>query len=227
MCGRIVQSSDPLRLSIVEGLDTPDSRVRQVRPRYNGAPEEELLVIRQNPETGARTLDLLRWGLIPHRTKDPNPRVRPINASVERVATAPMFREAYAKRRCIVPVDAFFEWQAIKGTRAKQPYAVAMKDGSPFGLAAIWENWRDPTTSKWIRTFCIVTCDANELLAQIHDRMPVVLAAVDSDRWLSNIEPNPRDLLRPYLSNFMTIWPVSTRVNSPTNDDRTIMDPIE
>jgi putative SOS response-associated peptidase YedK len=170
---------------IVEGLDIPDSRVRELAPRFNGAPSQELLVIRQNPKTGKRSLDLLRWGLIPYRTKDPNPRVRPINASAERVASAPMFRDAYAKRRCIVPIDCFFEWRAIKGRRTKQPYAIAMKDRSPFGLAGIWENWQHPKTGDWIRTFAIITTASNELVTPIHDRMPVILSSKDYDRWLS------------------------------------------
>jgi putative SOS response-associated peptidase YedK len=226
MCGRIVQSSDPIRLQIIEGIDIPDSRVREVRPRFNGVPEQELLVIRQNPKTGARSLDLLRWGLIPHGTTDPDPKVRPINATAERVAAAPMFREAYAKRRCIVPVDGFFEWRAIKGQRAKQPYAVAMKDGGPFGLAGIWENWQHPETDEWIRTFAIITTNANELLAPIHERMPVILAPADYKRWLSTIEPDPRDLLKPYPAEPMRIWPISTRVNRPKNDDAAILEPI-
>jgi putative SOS response-associated peptidase YedK len=83
-----------------------------------------------------------------------------------------MFRDAYAQRRCIVPVDGFFEWRAIVGVRAKQPYAIAMKDGSPFGLAGIWENWRNPNTGEWERTFAIITVPSNELVAQIHNRMP-------------------------------------------------------
>ena len=227
MCGRIVQSSDPIKLQIVEGIGVPDSRVRQSPPRFNGAPSQELLVIRQNAQTGERSLDLLRWGLIPHRNADPNPRLRPINATAERIATAPMFRDAYAKRRCIVPVDGFFEWQAIKGSRTKQPYAIAMKDGSPFGLAGIWENWRHPLTSEWMRTFAIITTDANELLEPIHDRMPVILAPKDYERWLSPLDPDPRDLLKPYPAEPMTIWPIPTRVNSPEHDDPSIMDRAE
>ena len=106
-----------------------------VRPRYNAAPSQELLVIRQNHKTGERSLDLIKWGLIPHWCTDPKGGRKPINAKAESVAKLPMFRDAYAQRRCIVPVDGFFEWRAIKGARAKQPYAIAMKDGSPFGLA--------------------------------------------------------------------------------------------
>jgi putative SOS response-associated peptidase YedK len=212
---------------IVEGIDVPDSRVRQVAPRFNGAPSQELLVIRQNPKTGKRSLDLLRWGLIPYWRKDPNPRVRPINASAERVASAPMFRDAYAKRRCIVPIDCFFEWGVIRSKLAKQPYAIAMKDRSPFAIASIWENWQHPNTHEWVRTFAIITTNANELVAPIHDRMPVILAPKDFDRWLSSFDPDPRDLLRPYPAAPLTMWPISMRVNSPENDDPSIIEPVE
>jgi putative SOS response-associated peptidase YedK len=94
-------------------------------------------------------------------------------------------------------VDGFYEWKAIKGQRAKQPYAIAMKDGSPFGIAGLWENWKDPASGKWIRTFAVITADANELVAEIHDRMPAILAPGDYTRWLSD-EPDPRDLMRPF-----------------------------
>ena len=140
MCGRVIQSSSPLRLAIVEGLDVSDSRVKNIRPRYNGAPSQELLVIRENLKTGKRSLDLIKWGLIPHWCADPRGGRRPINAKAESISKLLTFREAYARRRCILPVDGFFEWRAIKGARAKQPYAIAMKDGSPFGLAGLWET---------------------------------------------------------------------------------------
>jgi putative SOS response-associated peptidase YedK len=162
MCGRVIQSSGPLRFSIVEGLNLSDSRMANVAPRYNAAPSQELLVIRQNQRTGKRSLDLIKWGLIPHWCKDPRGR-RPINAKAESVSTLPTFREAYAFRRCIVPVDGFFEWRAIRGARGKQPYAIAMKDGSPFGLAGLWENWRNPNTGEWERTFAVITVPSNEL----------------------------------------------------------------
>ena len=158
MCGRVIQSSGPLRLAIVEGLDVSDSRMGNIRPRYNAAPSQELLVIRENHKTGERSLDLIKWGLIPHWCQDPKGGRRPINAKAESVARLPMFRDAYALRRCIVPVDGFFEWRAIKGARAKQPYAIAMKDGSPFGLAGLWENWRNPNTGEWERTLRLSPC---------------------------------------------------------------------
>ena len=101
-----------------------------------------------------------------------------------------------------------------------------MKDGSPFGLAGIWENWQHPQTGQWVRTFAIITTDANEILQPIHDRMPVILAPADYDRWLSTIEPDPHDLLKPYPAAPMTIWPISSRANSAANDDASIIEPI-
>jgi putative SOS response-associated peptidase YedK len=155
MCGRLVQASEPLRYAFVDGLSVPYSRTR--RPSYI-APSQELYVIRHNHKTGERTLDLLRWGLIPHGYKDPNGGRKPINARAESVASLPTFRAAYAKRRCIVPVESFFEWRAIKGARAKQPYAVAMKDRTPFAIAGPWENWRHPQSGEWTRTFASSLC---------------------------------------------------------------------
>jgi putative SOS response-associated peptidase YedK len=132
MCGRVVQSSSPLRYAFIDGMNVRDSRVSNYPPRWNAAPDQELLVIRRNHATGQVSLDPLRWGLIPYWCKDPTGKRKPINAKAETLAKLPSFREAYRKRRCIVPVDGFFEWKAIKGRRAKQPYAIAMKNGSPF-----------------------------------------------------------------------------------------------
>ena len=183
MCGRVVQASPPdqLGLRVVSALDPRDNRVRadrygNVPPRYNAAPSQELWVIRRNPETGEASMDLLKWGLIPYWCKE-RPKPPPINAKAETVSKLPMFREAYRKRRCIVPVDGFFEWRAERGS--KQPYAIAMKDRSPFGLAGLWENWKDPATGEWVRTFCIITTAANDLVSRIHDRMPAILRPED------------------------------------------------
>ena len=225
MCGRIIQSSEPLRLAIVEGLSVSDSRLGKVTRRYNAAPSQELLVIRENHKTAECSLDLIKWGLIPNWCQDPKGGRKPINAKAESVARLPMFREAYAFRRCIVPVDGFFEWRAIRGARAKQPYAIAMKDASPFGLAGLWENWKNPNTGEWERTFAIITVRSNELVGQIHDRMPAILEPSSYARWLG-LEFDPHDLLITYPSEPMTMWPISARVNKPENDDPAVLERV-
>jgi putative SOS response-associated peptidase YedK len=222
MCGRITQKSNlkalGLGLTLIEPL-TP------APPRYNGAPGQEHWVIRQNRQTGERTLDRLWWGLIPHWVKKETGGRKPINAKAETVASLPYFRDAYKHRRCLVPIDNFFEWKAIKGS-PKQPYAVGMKSGEPFALAGIWENWKAPGTEDWLRTFAVITTDANKLIGKIHDRMPVIIPPIAYDRWLSTLEPDPRDLLVPYRSEPMKIWPISTQVNKPQNDDAAILEPV-
>jgi putative SOS response-associated peptidase YedK len=221
MCGRIIQASGPLQLAIVDGLDVrPDSRGNHA-PRYNGAPGQEHLVIRVNRKTGERSLDPIKWGLIPHWCADPKGGRKPINARSETVGTLPIFRDAYRARRCIVPVDGFFEWQVTTG--GKQPYAIGMKDGAPFGIAGLWENWKTPS-GEWMRTFAVVTVPANALLARLHDRMPAILDPQDYERWLSE-EENPRDVLRPFPVERMRIWPISERVNSVRNDDAALLEP--
>jgi putative SOS response-associated peptidase YedK len=234
MCGRVIQRSPPhlLGLRIVDGLDDRDNRWSNVPPRYNGAPAQDLWIIRQNPATGERSLDLLRWGLVPHFCAA-RPKPPPINAAAETIATKtfapetrPFFAEAYARRRCIMPIDGFFEWKAARGEKVRQPFAIAMRDGAPFGLAGLWENWKDPATGDWLRTFCVVTTRANALVRPIHTRMPVILRPEDYGRWLSAAE-DPHDLLRPYPAEPMTMWAVSTRVNSYKNDDPSLIEPVE
>jgi putative SOS response-associated peptidase YedK len=117
MCGRVIQSSGPLRYAIVDGMNVRDSRVHNYPPRWNAAPSQELLVIRRNHKTGEVSLDPLRWGLTPYWCQDPTGGRKPINAKCETVRDLPTFRDAYRKRRCIVPVDGFFEWRAIKAGR--------------------------------------------------------------------------------------------------------------
>jgi putative SOS response-associated peptidase YedK len=117
-----------------------------------------------------------------------------INARSETVRTTAAFKAAYKKRRCLLPVDGFFEWKKVG--KEKRPYLIGMADGEPFTLAALWENWKDPETSAWVRTFTILTTEANELVATLHDRMPVILAADDRELWLT--DKDPADLMRPY-----------------------------
>jgi putative SOS response-associated peptidase YedK len=193
-------------------------------PHYNAAPGQDLPVIRRHPESGNRVLTLLRWGLIPYWSDDPKIAWRCINARGETVKTTRAFRGAYGARRCLVPADAFFEWKA--NGKTKQPYAIALKGREPFAFAALWENWKDPKTSDWLRTFTILTTKPNELVAPLHDRMPVILEPESYDRWLGN-DPDPADLIRPYPAEHMVKWPISTRVNKAENDDAAILDGVE
>ena len=222
MCGRFTQTTGEL-----SGLTTVTPEATDVQPRYNGAPGQDFWVIRRHPETGQYHRDRLTWGLIPHWCRDASGGRKPINARGETVANLPSFRAAYAKRRCLLPIQNFFEWRKAKGAGPKQPYAIAMKDGSPFALAAIWESWQWPDTDEIVRTFCIITCPANALIATIHDRMPVIIPPDAYERWLSPLEPDPSDLLMPFPPELMTMWPISTRVNSPANDDPSILERIE
>jgi len=219
MCGRVIQAKGPIDYALVDGLDVRDSRLDNYPRRWNGCPSQELLVIRQNPKTGERSLDLLKWGLIPYWCDDPKGGRKPINAKAETVARLPMFRDAYRLRRCILPVDGFYEWMAVKGGR--QPYAIAMQDRAPFGIAGIWENWKNPQ-GEWVRTFALLTTPANALVGRIHDRMPAILKPSDYARWLGR-EPDPKELLAPFPSEPMTMWPISPRVNSPNNDDEDLL----
>jgi putative SOS response-associated peptidase YedK len=225
MCGRVfVKSSvDELVANFAFAARLQDEAPDGVRPRYNGSPGQEYPIIVREPDYPGGMFVWARWGLIPRWIKDANPKIRPINARAEEITAKPMFRAAYRSRRALMPIDGFFEWQAAKGAAAKIPHAIAMKDGEPFCLAAIWETWRHPETGVDYKTFAVVTCAANELVGLIHDRMPVIVAPEDYQRWIGeNAEVN--DLLKPFPASQMTMWPISTRVNSPRNDDPSILD---
>ena len=157
-------------------------------PTWNMAPTRDAPVVRLHPETRARHLDLLRWGLVPHWAKDPKSVRQPINARAETAATSPMFRDALVRRRCLVPADVFYEWQATGW--AKQPFAIARTDGQPMVFAGLWEGWRGADGTV-MRTFTIVTTSANATLRPIHERMPVVLEPPDWPAWLGETETDP------------------------------------
>src|SRR3954463_11476985 len=222
MCGRVAQTKNPteygsmLKVDFTKGM--PNSP-----PHYNGAPGQDYLVARSHPETQAVTLDLIRWGLLPSWAKDRKIAWKLINARAETVATQSAFKKAFAKRRCLLPVDGFYEWQTVG--KEKRPYLIGMADGSPFTLAGLWENWKDPESGEWIRTFTIITTEANGLVSALHDRMPVIIAPEDRDRWLNG--PNPHELAKPYPSHLMTIWPVFPKLNAVKNDTPDLMEPIE
>ncbi len=213
MCGRVAQTKNPVEYGSMLKVDWTRG-IPNAPPRYNGAPGQDYLIARAHPESGDTTIDLIRWGLLPSWAKDRKIAWKLINARAETVATAPAFRKAFERRRCLAPVYGFFEWKTVG--KEKRPHMIAMADGAPFTLAGLWENWKDPDTGEWVRTFTIVTTEANELVGTLHDRMPVVVAPEDRERWLKG--PDPQDLLKPYPAEAMTMWPVSPKLNPPKND---------
>ena len=221
MCGRFSSTTPP---ASVARLFKTAGAVPNTTPSWNVAPSQPAMVVRRHPESGERRLDLLTWGLVPHWTKDLPKARKPINARAETVATSPMFREAFHRRRCIVPADAFYEWQA-QDDGPKQPYAIARRDGDLLAFAGLWEGWRGPA-GEILRTFSIIVTVANEDLAPIHDRMPVILEQRDWPAWLGEQEADPTELLRPAEAGTVRIWPVSTRVNKPANNDAALLEPV-
>jgi putative SOS response-associated peptidase YedK len=191
-------------------------------PTWNMAPTRDAPVVRLHPETQARHLDLLRWGLVPHWTKDLKSVRQPINARAETLATSSMFRDALERRRCLVPADVFYEWQAVDG--AKLPFAVARADGDPMVFAGLWEGWRGPDGTV-IRSFTIVTTNANALLRQIHERMPVILERTAWPVWLGEEEGDPTGVLQPSAAE-LRVWRIGTAVNSVRNDNAALLEPV-
>jgi putative SOS response-associated peptidase YedK len=160
-------------------------------------PSSELMVWRRHPATNRPTIGPLRWGLIPHWMKA-RPEIAPFNARAETVRDKRMFSDAYARRRCIVPMDAFYERDA-----RKKLHAFGMMDGKPFGVGGLWENWRN-ANGDWERTFCIITVPANALVGAVHGRMPAIIAAEQHARWLGT-DPDPNDLLQPFPAERMRV----------------------
>ena len=210
MCGRYVQT---MPADVMRQLFQTNGAPPNLAPSWNVAPTQSAPVVRRHPETGERHLDPLRWGLRPRWAKVEKGAREPINARAETVASNGMFRQAYAKRRCIVPVVAFYEWKAEPG--GKQPVAIAPSSGEGMAFAGIWEHWRGEG-EEVVRTFAIITADANATMQAVHDRMPVILAPGDWAWWLEGDDPAP--LLRPAPDDLLRFWPVSKAVNSPRNN---------
>jgi putative SOS response-associated peptidase YedK len=187
-------------------------------PRYNIAPSQPVAAIRIEPDTATRQLVLLRWGLIPSWAKAPKIGHQCINAKAETVAEKPSFRAAFKKRRCLVIATGFYEWQ-VQG-RAKQPMWIGLQSKRPFAFAGLWEQWQPPE-GEAIESCTILTTEPNELLRSIHNRMPVILSPASYDQWLDltvqQAEPL-KTLLRPYPSEELLAYPVSTLVSNPRHD---------
>lgn len=219
MCGRFALAAPKAQLVLHFELDEFVSEGEDFPARYNIPPGTDIAVIRQSPE-GKRVLQHLRWGLIPHWSKDPSLGAKLNNARGESVHERPAFKSAFAKRRCLVPVSGFYEWKAEGKT--KQPYYFSSKSGVPLALAGLWESWRAPDGTI-IRTVCIITSAANELMASVHDRMPVIIETADWARWLDAPPEAVADLLRPYAGTDLQAWPVDRRVSRPAEDDERLL----
>ena len=220
MCGRFTLTLDEAEL--VERFDLTASDAAHT-PRFNIAPTQAApVVLSESPDR----LSVAQWGLIPSWAKDPTIGARMINARAETVQEKPSFRTAFKRRRCLVPADGFYEWS--KAAAAKVPLYIRLKTGEPFALAGLWEVWRPPEGDP-IRTFTILTTDPNELLATIHNRMPVILSRENERAWLDNTA-GPVELmamLQAYPSALMEFYEVSKRVNAPRNDDPSLIERMQ
>jgi putative SOS response-associated peptidase YedK len=220
MCGRFARKSTQEVLANWFGVELED--LPWFAPTYNVAPQSVQLVVRLNRDSGHREFAQMRWGLVPFWAKDARFGYSTINARAEEVASKPAYREALKKRRCLIPADAFYEWQRID-KRTKHPFAFALKSGSPYAMAGLWERWqsKDAAQPETLETFTILTTDPNQLMEPVHNRMPVILSPADYDRWLDPGDPArpPVDLLRPFPAEEMRCWPVSDRVGNVRNND--------
>jgi putative SOS response-associated peptidase YedK len=222
MCGRFTQERPASELAEIFGAepltDDPGGR-------YNVAPTDEAAVVVQRDDR--RAVTAYRWGLIPHWATDAKVASRMFNARAETLTQSPAFRDAFRRRRCLVPVDSFYEWKR-EGT-VRQPYRVVRDDGRPLALAGLWAGWRDPATETVRRTFTIVTTTPNDALRDLHDRMPVVIPEAAWDRWLG---PTPEDagellgLLVPNDDVRLTIYPVVRDVNDVRRDGPELIEPL-
>jgi putative SOS response-associated peptidase YedK len=216
MCGRFFLQRDPAGLARYFETQNPTPN----HPAsWNVAVTQESLVVRRHPE-GARHLDRLRWGLVPSWAKDTRDAARLMNARADGLGEKPSFRDAFRKRRCLVPMDGFYEWRKSRDG-SKQAYAVALASGEPMAVAGLWEGWKQPDGS-WLRSFTIVTTEANEKQALVHPRMPVILAPEVWDAWLGAEPAEPEELLElllPCPAEELAIWPVDNRVGKVAEND--------
>ena len=222
MCGRFTLTASPEKL---QAAFPQFSVPQQMSPHFNIAPTQPIAVV---PNTGENRVDFFTWGLVPFWAKDPSIGNRMINARAETLSEKPSYRAPYRRRRCLILADGFFEWVVIPGEKAKQPHYITLADHQPFAFAGLWENWQSPDGSE-IKSATIITTAPNALMARLHNRMPVILAPADFERWLDPSERAPEtldDLLVPFPQEKMLHYPVSRRVNSPVNDVPELIIPL-
>jgi putative SOS response-associated peptidase YedK len=222
MCGRYVSVSSPTILA--ERFKVEEVRVTETEQNFNVTPRADVPVVAESK--GTRTLDLVRWGLVPSWAKDLSIGDRLINARGDKVASSNAYKRAFARRRCIIPADGFYEWERIEGKKQKQPWFIRRRDGEPLAFAGLWEIWHDPNEpdqehAPRIRSCVIITTDPNDVLRPIHDRMPVVLPENAWDEWLDAENHDTERLQRllvPAPPAEFEAWPVTTLVNKPANN---------
>lgn len=229
MCGRF-------GLTRPERLDLERFGIQELPPlvpRFNIAPGAEILAIRERD--GVRRGDLLRWGLVPAWAKDPAIGNRMANARADTAFEKPTFRNAMKSRRCLIPADVFYEWQAVPGASRKRPHAILRPDREPFAMGGLWEYWKAKDApgdgdgdGEAIVSCAILTTDANTLMTPIHHRMPVLIAPESYSAWLDPRTPAPalRDMMQPSPSEWLEAYPVSLRVNNPRSDDARVLEPL-
>ncbi|TGE20527.1 SOS response-associated peptidase [Hymenobacter aquaticus] len=223
MCGRYTFTT-PVPV-IEERFDARFSDA--LPPTYNAAPSQQLPII-TNTEPGQ--IQLFRWGLVPGWVKDVKAAPKPINARAETLPEKPSFRQLLQRRRCLVLADSFYEWQqtAPAGKGPKTPHRILLRNEQPFAFAGLWDEWVDRTSGEVVPTFTIITTEPNELMSQLHNRMPVILPDRQAElTWLDDAQSTAahQALLRPYASNLMQEYVVSTLVNSPANNDPAVLAP--
>jgi putative SOS response-associated peptidase YedK len=213
MCGRFTLHSQPKELIELFELD---ELPEELHPRFNVAPSQSIAAIGLKANGIHRGLTFFKWGLIPAWAKSSKETIKPINAKAETVATSPMFRDSFKKKRCIIPADGFYEWKVEED--GKQPYHIRMKSRALFGFAGIWSEWKGDDES--VKTAAIITSEPNEVARQVHNRMPVILSREAYAAWLDPKTPAEelKSLLVPYPADEMEAVPVSKLVNSPKND---------
>ncbi len=221
MCGRFTMAAP--NEQIAELFDLPE--VPALAPRFNIAPTQDVAAVRGAPG-GSRALAMLHWGLIPSWAKERAVGARMINARAETVAEKPSFRSALKSRRCLIVADGFYEWQKLAAR--KQPYFISLRDGRPFGFAGLWERWAG-AGGEPVESCTILTTAANETVAPIHDRMPVILDRGDHALWLDSDVTDPErvlHLLRPQPPEAVRVFPVGLLVNNPANDLPACREPL-
>ncbi|MGE0608592.1 MAG: SOS response-associated peptidase [Pirellulales bacterium] len=221
MCGRFTLRTSAA--DVAAALDVPSLPLFE--PRYNIAPTQNVAVVRQTDDAPRECLPM-RWGLVPSWAENPAIGNKLLNARSETAAQKPSFRQAFKRRRCLIPADGFYEWQ--KQGRQKQPFYIHRADDRPFALAGLWEHW--DKSDQVLLSCTILTTSANGLMAQLHDRMPVILGPDDYAQWLDPAQDSAdvlQPLLRPCPDDWLAAYPVSTEVNNPRHQGPELIEPAE